>query len=148
MQGVAPLPQLEVLGPLVRDSVRENVHGDRDFTFMTLIKLGMNIVERFCDQNPQGAEFSKRDMCYGVLSAIIFECMRAGLITGHEGMQMQTRIDQGKELVDDAIETLISISKNPTFIQLAHHVEEATTACSKRCRKRSRAKGPKAPDDK
>ena len=129
------------LQPVLLEVQRQEMTNTEDVTFVKVIKCAMRAVEVFASRMREGDEpVRKRDLCHYAISAVIFSCMTQGLVTASEAMALQNRVDSARDLVDDVIEGLIAVSKNPQFIQIAREAEKAVAACSPKCRKRARAK--------
>ncbi len=121
---------------IIRDTVRAPpTHAGR-LTFANVVRLCMHCVEQFslaCARPMAGS--SKLAMCKEAIPILIAQAVTQGIIAPEQGSSLQQQMLSSLDLVEDIVETLILVSKNPLFIQIRAEVEQATTACAKRCRK-------------
>lgn len=124
--------------PVVTHTAKEWVGKQDNFTFPKMIEGAMHVVETYHAVVGDDKCPSKSALVFDAFSALIFECIKWGVIDSTTGLRMQLFVDEHRDLAKQTIETLIHISKNPQFIQLVTQAQEEVSTCVAKCRKRGR----------
>lgn len=108
-------------------------------TLQTAALLGMRTIELYSAQQDNGNSLSgeeKREMCHAVIPMVIDLAYQTGRIMLSTKLDLDSQYEEGPTIVDDLLSVAAFVSKQPEFIQLAHHVAEEAVEAASRCAQR------------
>lgn len=104
------------------------------FALPQLVLAGMRATElQTADQNVHGVE--KKLIFKSVVQKVLEAARSLGVVDNDNYLKLNTYLLVGVDIVENLVETFITLSKNPTFIQLEHEVAEAVSGCCKKSKK-------------
>jgi hypothetical protein len=104
------------------------------FALPQLVLAGMRATElQTADQEVHGVE--KKLIFKSVVQKVLEAARQLGVADGDAYLKLNTYLVVGVDLVDNLVETFISLSKNPTFIQLKQDMQQAVSGCCKKSKK-------------
>lgn len=123
----------------VEDSVKQHlIKEKRKLTPHNVVMIAMAAVESFSARSALPGE-GKLQAAKDLVPAVLQKAQELGAISAQDAAVMENRFQSGIDDVEDMVNLLIDISKNPHFIQT---VENVKACCSelqaKRERKRAR----------
>jgi len=118
-------------------SIRHTLQLNHDpLTPTNVVRLAMHSQEDYSAHSRHLTGAEKKDGIKDASQVVVAQALAMGLIDEEQSMKLHNFFDQADELVSDIVETLISVSKDPSFIQF----REQATACFARCKAGSRAR--------